>query len=97
MKLLALFVGQIHEWVLFSNPVTLYDRIFFDSSQEVEQPSSEATVSAVGEGGEDEPDDDGGQPSLEEALAQLGLTSLTEKFHQEEIDFDSLVSVMIIL
>ena len=68
----------------------------FDSSQEVEQPSSEATVSAVGEGGEDEPDD-GGQPSLEEALAQLGLTSLTEKFHQEEIDFDSLVSVMIIL
>ena len=54
-------------------------------------------MSAVGEGGEDEPDDDGGQPSLEEALAQLGLTSLTEKFHQEEIDFDSLVSVMIIL
>ena len=63
----------------------------------MEQPSSEATVSAVGEGGEDEPDDDGGQPSLEEALAQLGLTSLTEKFHREEIDFDSLVSVTIIL
>jgi hypothetical protein len=61
----------------------------------VEQPSSDPNLSAVGEGGEDEPDDGEGQPSLEEALTQLGLTSLTEKFHQEEIDFDSLVSVLI--
>ena len=62
------------------------------SSQELEQPSVDPTV---GEGGgEDEPDDGEGQPSLEEALAQLGLTSLTEKFHQEQIDFDSLVSVL---
>ena len=41
--------------------------------------------------GEDVPDE--GQPTLEEALAQLGLTNLTEVFQKEQIDFDSLVSV----
>ena len=66
------------------------------SSQELEQPSADPTAAAIGEGGEDEPDDEG-QPSLEEALAQLGLTSQTEKFQQEQIDFDSLVSVMNII
>lgn len=40
--------------------------------------------------GEDEPDNS--QPSLEEALTQLGLTTLTETFQKEQIDFDSLVS-----
>ena len=46
----------------------------------------------MGDIGEDEPDDSSSQPSLEEALAKLGLTSLTETFQREQIDFDSLVS-----
>ena len=48
------------------------------------------TQAATTEMGEDEPDDS--QPSLEEALIQLGLTTLTETFQREQIDFDSLVS-----
>ena len=56
----------------------------------MEEPASNPTMSA-GEVGEDVPDDDG-EPSLEEALARLGLTSLSEAFQREQIDFDSLVS-----
>ena len=65
---------------------------FFPSSQELEGPGGDATSStaATGDVGEDEPDDSS-QPSLEEALAKLGLTSLTKSFQREQIDFDSLV------
>ena len=67
--------------------------LLFHSSQELEEAAGDVSAAATtGEGGEDEPDDEG-QPSLEEALAQLGLTSLTEKFQNEQIDFDSLVSL----
>ena len=59
------------------------------SGQESEEATS-LTPAAPVEVGEDEPDE--GQPSLEEALTQLGLTGLTETFQSEQIDFDSLVS-----
>ena len=34
-------------------------------------------------------------PTLADALAQLGLTDLTEKFTKEMIDFDSFVSLVV--
>ena len=34
-------------------------------------------------------------PTLADALAQLGLTDLTEKFAKEMIDFDSFVSLVV--
>ena len=42
-------------------------------------------------GGNDEPD--APALSLEEALRQLGLETLTEAFHKEQVDYDSLVSI----
>ena len=42
-------------------------------------------------GGKDEPD--APALSLEEALRQLGLETLTEAFHKEQVDYDSLVSI----
>ena len=64
------------------------------SSQELEEPSIPVSSLSVTEGvGEDVPDD--GQPSLEEALTRLGLTGLTSKFQEEQIDFDSLVGTLV--
>ena len=34
-------------------------------------------------------------PTLADALAQLGLTDLTERFTKEMIDFDSFVSLIV--
>ena len=64
------------------------------SSQEPEEPSHPTFSSMIEGVGEDVPDD--GQPSLEEALTRLGLTNLTSKFQQEQIDFDSLVGTLVV-
>ena len=68
--------------------VILYT-VFACSSKESAE-NTNLTQAATTEVGGDEPDE--GQPSLEEALSQLGLTTLTETFQREQIDFDSLVS-----
>ena len=43
----------------------------------------------------DEGEEEEEVPTLADALAQLGLTDLTEKFAKEMIDFDSFVSLVV--
>ena len=43
----------------------------------------------------DEGEEEEEVPTLADALAQLGLTDLTEKFTKEMIDFDSFVSLVV--
>ena len=55
--------------------------------------NSTAEVPPV-EGGEDEPDK--GQHTIEEALSELGLSELSDSFKKEQIDYDSLVSWLVL-
>lgn len=53
------------------------------------------TSPSIPEEGVDEGEEEAGEeevPTLADALAQLGLTDLTETFAKEMIDFDSFVS-----
>ena len=45
----------------------------------------------------DEGEEEEEVPTLADALAQLGLTDLTEKFAKEMIDFDSFVSFKLVV
>lgn len=53
---------------------------------------------SIPEEGVDEGEEEAGEeevPTLADALAQLGLTDLTETFAKEMIDFDSFVSLVL--
>lgn len=59
------------------------------------QPILPSYTSSIPEEGVDEGEEEAGEeevPTLADALAQLGLTDLTETFAKEIIDFDSFVS-----
>ena len=73
-------VGYIH-----CTSIKLFDHVRVVVLCRLSHSSSDAT------GGQDEPD--APSLSLEEALRQLGLETLTEAFHKEQVDYDSLVSI----
>ena len=57
--------------------------------RDLETPGNEGERGTGGGAGEEDTD---GTIAVEDVLTQLGLESMIETFHKEEIDFDSLVS-----